>query len=169
VDSGTSERVQLPPPHTMSDLGDLSKLTVKVLQKELKDRRLETKGRKAELVERLTKALARGAAAAAGKKRQRQCSDGGGGSSSSGGGEGRGGGGEGGGGSSSMIATALSLAKRVKKEHGETKEKLEDAQETLQYVVQAENNKMSEIDELKSQLAAQAEELETLRQQIRHE
>ena len=75
-----------------------------------------------------------------------------------------------------MIATALSLVKRVKKEHGETKEELEDAQETLQYVVQAENNKMSEIDELKSQLAtqaeelaAQAEELETLRQQIRHE
>ena len=45
----------------MSDLGDLSKLTVKVLQKELEDRGLEKKGRKAELVERLTEALAGGA------------------------------------------------------------------------------------------------------------
>jgi hypothetical protein len=44
----------------LNDLGDLSKLTVKVLQKELEDRGLETKGRKAELVERLTKALAGG-------------------------------------------------------------------------------------------------------------
>ena len=45
----------------MSDLGDLGKLTVKVLQKELEDRGLETKGRKAELVARLTEALESGA------------------------------------------------------------------------------------------------------------
>ena len=43
-----------------NDLGDLSKLTVNTLQKELEDRGLEKKGRKAELVERLTEALAGG-------------------------------------------------------------------------------------------------------------
>ena len=42
----------------MSDLGDLSQLTVKVLQKELENRGLDKKGRKAELVDRLTEALA---------------------------------------------------------------------------------------------------------------
>jgi hypothetical protein len=42
----------------MSALGDPTKLTVKMLKKELEDRGLATKGRKAELAERLTSALA---------------------------------------------------------------------------------------------------------------
>ena len=42
----------------MSALGDPTKLTVKMLKKELEARGLATKGRKAELAERLTSALA---------------------------------------------------------------------------------------------------------------
>ena len=53
---------------------------------------------------------------------------------------------------------------RVKLERvEELREDVEDAQETLGFVVQSENNKMTEIDELKAKVARLERELEEAR------
>ena len=61
------------------------------------------------------------------------------------------------------VASHLAGRMAVKKERAEeAKDDLDDAQETLGYVVLSENNKMSEIDELKAKNAELTAEIERL-------